>query len=131
MTTPVETRRISDLKICYYIDTINDQRLLCEPTPKDICDAIKAGRLEKRNYQRDLAALTAEWEGASENSLNPLSTWQRLVTDYHAARIAHFVVSGWDDPISINANDEVTDGTHRIKAAIFKGDSEVEVITQP
>ncbi len=130
MTTPTEMRKISDLKIRYYGDTINGQTIICEPTPKNICDAIQAGRLETRNYQTDSGALEAEWVSESQKSPDYLATWQRLVTDYHAGRIAHFVVNGWERPISINANDEVTDGTHRIKAAIFRGVCEVEVTIQ-
>jgi len=131
MTTPTQIRKISDLKIRYYGDTINGQVIICEPTPKSICEAIQAGHLEQRNYQADLDVMQAEWLTESQKSSDPIATWQRLVTGYHAGRIAHFVVNGWDHPISINANDELTDGTHRVKAAIFKGLIEVEVAILP
>jgi len=130
MTAPIEKRNIRALNIRFYGDSTNGQTIVCEPTSKDICDALQAGRLETRNYQTDFEALKAEWVNESQKSSNPLETWRRLVTNYHAGRIAHFVENGWDHPISVNSNDEVTDGTHRVKAAIFKGFSEVEVTIQ-
>lgn len=130
MTGAVEIRNIRDLKIRSYGDIINGQTIVCEPTSKDICDAILAGRLEKRNYQTDFEALKAEWISESQKSSNPFETWQLLVTNFHAGRIAYFVQNGWDHPISINSNDEVTDGTHRVKAALFKGLSKIEVTIQ-
>jgi len=127
MTAPIENRMISGLKILPYGDTIDGQVVICEPTSKDISDAIKAGRLETRNYQTDLEALKAEWMSECQNCLNPLETWKRVVTKYHAERIAYFVQNGWEHPISVNTEAAVTDGTHRVKAAIFKGFSEVKV----
>ena len=124
---PIEMRNISDLVILPYGDNIGGRSIDCEPRREDIDDAILAGRLETRNYQMDIEALKNEWISECRNSPDPLVTWKRLVTGYHAGRIAHFVVNGWEIPISINANNAVTDGTHRIKAAIFMGWVEVQV----
>ncbi len=46
---------------------------------------------------------------------------------YHA-RIAFFVVNGWDEPIVLNTDEhKIKEGLHRLKAAIFLGWETVEV----
>ena len=115
------TWKVRDLILRDYGDTVNDQQIRCEPTTDDIRNAISSGDLEERNYQQDLESLKNEWLQACQNSANPLGEWKRIVTRYHANRIAYFVENGWTHPISIRSNGEVTDGTHRAKAAIYMG----------
>ena len=52
----------------------------------------------------------------------------------HAARVAYFVQFGWDDPIQIDVcipslgyhtKELVTDGNHRLAAAIYRGDKKI------
>jgi hypothetical protein len=48
----------------------------------------------------------------------------------HVARVAYLVVHGWDDPIDFEADPHgwcIYDGNHRLAAAIFRGDTEIEV----
>ena len=130
MKYPIERRKISELGIRRYGDVLDNRKIMCEPTLMDIYDAVKSSNSEARNYQTDLDALKEEWLQECKRSLDPYGTWQQLVSQYHARRIAYFVVNGWSQPIEINQNNELTDGTHRIKAAIFKGHTEVDVIVK-
>ncbi|MEO6002293.1 MAG: hypothetical protein ABIZ04_21190 [Opitutus sp.] len=125
-----KTRNVSELLLRRYADTINGHEILCDPTPEDIRDAIKSGNPETRNYQSDLEALKSEWIAQCQASLSSFEEWKRVVTRYHAGRIAYFVENGWDHPVTIKSNGEVTDGTHRAKAAIFKGQKEILVTVE-
>lgn len=121
-------RAIADIKMTPY--GFSDLRMICEPSADDICRAIREGRLEHRNFQGDLPALQREWLDKSENGTNR-EALRLLGIAYHAERIAYFVVNGWDDsghPIRIDAKNALHDGGHRIRAALFKGVREVDVI---
>lgn len=59
---------------------------------------------------------------------------QQWTADDHHARIAHLVVNGWQDPIQIDVGIPfmgcwidwpVTDGNHRVAAAIVRGDETI------
>jgi hypothetical protein len=86
--------------------------------------AVDNDLLESRGYQTHFDELNLEWEEGLR-SLQELADRQK---SYHAKRIAHFVVHGWSDPIILDANGKITDGLHRLKAAIFMGKDEVDVI---
>lgn len=55
-------------------------------------------------------------------------------TDWHVRRIAWLVENGWDDPIQLEiANSEhqghiITDGHHRVAAAIYRGDETIRAV---
>lgn len=51
----------------------------------------------------------------------------------HAARIRYLAVHGWDDPIIIDWSQEipVTDGNHRLAAALWRGDDQISVLITP
>jgi hypothetical protein len=119
--------KVNALILLPYGDNINGHQIMCEPSANDIRSAIASDDIEHRNYQTDFEALKDEWISSSQRATNPLEEWKRIVTKYHAGRIANFVVNGWDHPISIKPDGTVTDGTHRAKAAIFKGLKEVKV----
>jgi hypothetical protein len=97
---------------------------LAEPSPMEIQYAVDNDLLESRGYQTHFDELNLEWEEGLR-SLQELADRQK---SYHAKRIAHFVVHGWSDPIILDANGKITDGLHRLKAAIFMGKDEVDVI---
>lgn len=58
--------------------------------------------------------------------------------DYHASRIAYFVLTGWDDPIHIDVGVPgvtdavwpISDGNHRLYAACIREDKEIEAELQ-
>ena len=62
----------------------------CEPSRAEIEEAIERGELDDREFQKDIGSLLSEWdrEGISPEETN------RLATQYHARRIAYFVVNG-------------------------------------
>ena len=61
--------------------------------------------------------------------LVPFQEYCRRVRSYHARRIAHFAVNGWNgDPITLKADGSMCDGLHRWRAAKHLGMEEVEVI---
>ena len=123
---PSETRNVNEIKLVRYGDTFGSKVLLCEPSPADIQQALDEGRLEQRNYQTDLDTLVSEWKRATNDGQDQ-AEWVRQVTGYHARRVAYFVTHGWSDPIMLTADGRITDGSHRIRAAIFKGISKIEV----
>jgi len=117
-----ETRKISELKPSRYVDTVNGQAIDCEPTPEDIANALQQERLEPRHYH-DETLLLPEWKA----NANSIGHWGRLVRDFHARRIAYLVAHECDDPISIKEDGFITDGNHRVRAASFRGITEVKV----
>lgn len=87
-----------------------------EPTAQEIQAAINANELDERPFSENAAALLHEW---TTNAKGIVSEVARLQRDYHAKRIAYFVVKGWADPIRMDANGGFHDGQHRLKAAKF------------
>ena len=85
---------------------------LCEPTPEEIDLAIRERTSDKRGYQEHTQELFDEWNrgGVSPQGYN------RREQQYHARRIADFVVNGWlDAPILKKDGRSVRDGLHRLK----------------
>jgi hypothetical protein len=124
-----EVRKICDIAIIPYGDCIDNVSVCCEPTRQEICDALNEGHLETRNYQNDLEALKSEWFDASRGATD-IDGWKKVVTRYHARRIAYFVANGWDDPIIVGSDGRISDGSHRIRAAMFTGMQEIKVRIQ-
>lgn len=62
----------------------------------------------------------------------PLSDRQYLDGRHHAGRVAWLAMNGWPDTISIDATDitrglwPVSDGNHRLAAALLRGDTHIE-----
>jgi hypothetical protein len=116
-------RKIAKIQIIPY--GFNDGiTYLAEPSPMEIQYAVDNDLLESRGYQTHFDELNLEWEEGLR-SLQELADRQK---SYHAKRIAHFVVHGWSDPIILDANGKIRDGSHRLKAAIFMGKDEIDVI---
>lgn len=103
---------------------------LAEPSRMEIQHAVDNGLLESRGYQTHLDELNLEWEEGLSFELDESRSQQELADrqkSYHAKRIAHFVVHGWSDPIILDSNGRITDGSHRLKAAIFMEKDEIDV----
>lgn len=103
----------------FYLDHIP---VVCDPSPDDINQALDADAFELRGFQTHLPELQAEWGSASS-----AEDYCLRVKTYHARRIAQFVRHGWTDPIALTKDKTITDGLHRLRAAIHKGMEEVEV----
>jgi len=95
----------------------------CEPSSEEIESAVRENDLEKRGFQEHLDELKAEWGKI------PIPERYDHIRRYHARRTAFFVVKGWNDrPFKLKKDGrEVSDGSHRLRAAIHLGIDEVEV----
>jgi hypothetical protein len=94
----------------------------CEPFREEIEKAVREKNLEKRGFQEHLDELEVEW--------GKIPTPERYdhIRNYHAKRIASFVVNPDDHPIKLKKDGrEVSEGSHRLRAAIHLGIDEVEV----
>lgn len=125
-----ETRRIDGIRLVPYGDRLGDTVLDCDPSKADVQRALDECALEKRNYQIDLKELMSEWLCATGEGRDH-DEWVRRVKGYHARRVAFFVKNGWEDPIVIAADGKIRDGSHRIRAAIFLGKEEIDVVVEP
>ena len=118
------TRKISELPEPHY-GVLQDGRFYdFNPAQADIQRAIDEKRFDARGFQTHKEELKAEWLRDCNESADE---YCRLQKEYHAARIAYFVVTGWIDPIKVAANGDMIDGAHRLKAAKFMGKDEVEI----
>jgi hypothetical protein len=128
-TKKTTTKKISELRYPPYGYYITEtQPVVADPSREDIETAVKSRQLEERGFQNSLQALLSEWaEGLSLPA--DLDEYGRRCRIYHARRIAYFVVNGWDGEAIELAPDgvSVTDGLHRLRAAIFNRQEEVEV----
>ena len=78
--------------------------------------------LKNAGFKKHLDELEVEW--------GKIPTPERYdhIRNYHAKRIASFVVNSDDQPIKLKKDGrEVSEGSHRLKAAIHLGIDEVEV----
>ena len=112
-------KKISEIFSSLY----GQDNVCCEPSPEEIERAVREKDLEKREFQKDLAELIAEWYQVSGPER------YNEIRKYHARRIAFFVVNGWDNyPIVLKQDGrEVEEGSHRLRAAIHLGMDTVEV----
>lgn len=102
---------------------VDGKTYYAEPTSADIAEAIQTGQLETRGLQQHSDELNEEW--ARVPVLEERAT---VVRQYHARRIARFVVDGWTDAISICVHDVLEDGAHRLLAARYKGDANIDCV---
>jgi hypothetical protein len=117
---------ISALTMPHYSEANKD----AEPSAEEIKLAVESNQLEKRGYQSDADELGREWREKSHGGVN-VDEWVRLVREYHVRRTAYFVVHGWEDPITVNAEKTVMDGTHRYRAARYLGRETIEATVLP
>jgi hypothetical protein len=95
-------------------------------TDEDIQRVLNEGQLEERSHESHSDALNAEWNDASQGGQDR-DEWLRQVKAYHLRRVAYFVAKGWTDPIIVTSDGRILDGSHRIRAAVFMGRTEIEV----
>ena len=117
-------RKVSEIPEYTYAAQKDGHLYNFNPTTENIQQAIDAGQLEERGYQTHKDELHTEWTQGAQGNIETFCLLQR---DYHARRIARFVVKGWSDPIILASDGDMIDGTHRLKAAIHKHLDEVEV----
>jgi hypothetical protein len=111
-------------KICEIVSLPYGQDYICcEPSKEEIQKAIDEENFEIRGFQEHEHELRAEWEKVSGPE-----RYDRI-RKYHAERIAFFVVNRWDDyPIILKKDGrEVSEGSHRLRAAIHLGEETIEV----
>jgi hypothetical protein len=117
-------KKIADIPFVRYENTFNGIVLSCESSHENIQLAINNKEFEQRGFQTHNDELLAEWK----KNVSSAQELNERIRGYHTRRIAHFVVHGWTDPIILDADGEMKDGLHRLKAAIFMGKDEVEVV---
>ena len=108
-----------------YGNRFGDDVRLTQPTRADVKNAIDACYFEERPFSGNQKALFDEWCAAS-NGGTDRSKFIEVATRYHAGRIAKLVRDGWTDPIGVSHDDIIHDGLHRLLAAEFRGDVEIE-----
>jgi len=113
-------KNISEISFVPY----GQDNVSCDPSKEDIEKAVKENNLDTRAFQANEREIAADWAMARLNGQD-----YSVVKQYHARRIAFFVVKGWKDSITLNKDGyTVKDGLHRIKAAIYLGKTTVDVI---
>ena len=80
-----------------------------EPSEKEINEAIQNGELEVRGFQSHKYELREQWYN------NP--DCARLAREYHARRIAYFVVNKWDDEVEVGRDNWLIEGGQGLRAA--------------
>jgi hypothetical protein len=90
----VETKQVGTLKHLNYSVPGFD----FHPTNEDIKKAIEENNIETRGYQKDIDELNKEWNQKANNE----KEYYELQKDYHARRVAYFVISDWNDRIVLN-----------------------------
>lgn len=114
------TKQIKEIFNTHY----GQDGISCEPSMEDICKAINNNTLEHRGFQYNVEELKKEWYLSDKGKYDC-----DLIKKYHAERIAYFVVNGIGEPICLKSDGKtVSDGLHRLKAAIFKGYDQIEVV---
>jgi hypothetical protein len=96
-----------------------ENKFSVEPSPEEIEKAIAENIFETRGFQENIIALTDEWN--KEAGLD-FDKYLYLRRQYHARRIAYFVVHPSSDPIILDKETGgVKEGLHRLKAAKHRG----------
>lgn len=114
-------KNLNEIYTGHWVEKHGHKEYSVEPSPADIQNAITEGRFETRGFQNDIKELTDEW-----NRGGSLDEYLRLRRQYHARRIAHFVVHPSSDPVVLDKNTGgVKEGLHRLKAAKYKGDETI------
>lgn len=121
-----EERQIADLTRTSYGETIVVD---CDPSDEEISEALKDSRRERRHFQNEEIAteLSDRTRHLKEPIIKLLEEWGQIVKDYHAQRIAYLIHTECDDPIDVNQDGFITDGNHRVRAAMHRGLTEIKV----
>lgn len=119
-------KKLSDLLPCPYAEC----GISVEPSDEEIRLAVEKVDLEERGMDQHHAEIKA-WLFAGSNNGSDVAAVVRMMKDYHARRVAYFVVNGLPagdpHPITITGENRVIAGNHRVRAARFLKMTEVEV----
>lgn len=126
-TKPKKLIKIGDVKgRKEYGNPTPDGRVLwTHPTKQDIQKAIDDNYFIARPFSGNQEALMNEWVAASGGDA---MKFIEVATRWHAGRIAHLYKEGNKDPIGIDRDYNIHDGLHRLLAAEFRGDTEIEAV---
>lgn len=120
-------KRVADIVNTPYAEELNRNRIYCEPSNEEIEIAVRENDLEERGYQSHEAELNEEW-----NQPGLFDKYCELEHAYHVRRVAFFVKNRWTDPITLKDDGRtISDGLHRLKAAIYLDMEYVEVTYDP
>jgi hypothetical protein len=97
------------------------------PSNQDIQKAIDDGYLVDRPFSGNQQTLLDEWCAASSGGADR-AKFIEIATRWHAGRIAYLVKERNKEPIGINLDYTIHDGQHRLIAADFRGESEIEAV---
>ncbi len=87
--------------------------------------AIREKDFETKSFQGDLHELNIEWNKEAKN-FEEYADRQRK---FHIRKIANFIENGWEEPILLFRDGyTILDGLHRLKAAKYLNQEEVDVI---
>ena len=118
--------QLSVLITCTYVEC----GICVEPSEEEIRQAVEKGELEERGMDEHQVQIKASLLAGSNNG-SDVAAVVRMMKDYHTKRVAYFVVNGVPEgdphPITINGQNQVTAGNHRVRAARYLGMNEVEV----
>jgi hypothetical protein len=118
-----EFRAVHTIQDRIYIDSAPSGQMNVEPLDADIQAALDAGRFSAVIFSEHGQAFSSQlWMDCGQI---PEKYIQAKKAE-HAARIAGFVTKGWKSPLRIRPDGVMMDGTHRLKAAKFKGLKEIE-----
>ncbi len=116
-------KRIDEIEIVHWVEDHGEEKYSVEPSREEIEEAITGGNLETRGFQKDYVALVNEWNREAGGNFEK---YLRLRRQYHARRIAYFVVHGWTDAVVLHDDQRrVKEGMHRLKSAKQKGDKTI------
>lgn len=116
-------KRVADIVNTPYAEELNGHRISCEPSNEEIERAVRESDLEERGYQSHEAELNDEW-----NQPGTFEGFCELEHAYHVRRVAFFVKNGWTDLIILKDDGRaISEGLHRLKAAIYLDMEYVEV----
>ncbi len=99
------------------------------PTNPDCIQIAKAVEEAKKGKLQDLVFNSLQFQAEFAKHKSDFYACYAWIIDYHAGRVAYFVVKGWaNSPIEITASGAMNEGQHRLLAACFMKLDEIEVI---
>jgi hypothetical protein len=117
---------LSVLIPCTYVEC----GICVEPSEEEIRQAVEKGELEQRGMDEHQAEIKSSLLAGSNNG-SDVAAVVRMMKDYHTKRVAYFVVNGLSEgdphPITVNGQNHVVAGNHRVRAARYLKMDEVEV----
>jgi len=82
-----------------WVEDHGENKFSVEPSHEEIDKAIADNTLETRGFQENITALTDEWNKEAQGNFDKYLYLRR---QYHARRIAHFVIHPSNDPVVLD-----------------------------